>query len=51
MVARTASADVVVHDDQNEAQKSDYGEAFLDWVFWWLLATIELIDRLASRDS
>lgn len=36
---------------QNERQRSDYDEAFLDWVFWWYLATIELIDRLASRDS
>lgn len=36
---------------QNEAQKSDYDEAFLDWVFWWYLATIELTDRLASRDD
>lgn len=36
---------------QNERQRSDYDEAFLDWVFWWYLATIELIDRLAARDS
>jgi hypothetical protein len=36
---------------QNEQQKSDYDEAFLDWLFWWYLATIELTDRLASRDG
>ncbi|WP_143532064.1 hypothetical protein [Saccharothrix sp. ALI-22-I] len=34
---------------QNESQKSDYDEAFLDWMFWWYLATIELTDRLALR--
>lgn len=35
---------------QNEAQKSDYDDAFLDWVYWWYLATIELTDRLVARD-
>ncbi len=34
---------------QNEQQKSDYDDAFLDWVFWWYLATIELTDRLLAR--
>ncbi|MDQ1492292.1 MAG: hypothetical protein QOD57_3207 [Actinomycetota bacterium] len=33
---------------RNEAQKSDYDPAFLDWVFWWYLATVELGDRLAA---
>lgn len=30
-------------------QRPDYDEAYLDWVFWWYLATIELTDRLRSR--
>jgi hypothetical protein len=34
---------------QNEQQKSDYSVEFLDWIFWWYLATIELTDRLAAR--
>lgn len=33
----------------NERQKGDYDPAFLDWVFWWYLATIELTDRLLAR--
>jgi len=33
----------------NEQQKSDYDPAFMDWVFWWYLATIELTDRLLAR--
>ncbi|MCC8251604.1 hypothetical protein [Saccharothrix luteola] len=34
---------------QNEAQRADYDPAFLDWIFWWYLATIELTDRIAAR--
>ncbi len=34
---------------QNEQKKSDYSVEFLDWIFWWYLATIELTDRLAAR--
>lgn len=30
-------------------QQDDYDEAFLDWVFWWYLATVELAQRLAAR--
>lgn len=30
-------------------QRPDYDEAYLDWVFWWYLATIELTDRLLAR--
>ncbi len=29
-----------------KAQRDDYDDAFLDWVFWWYLATVELTDRL-----
>jgi hypothetical protein len=31
-----------------KAQRDDYDDAFLDWVFWWYLATVELTDRLLS---
>lgn len=34
---------------QAESQKADYDPVFLDWVFWWYLATIELSDRLLAR--
>ncbi|MGW1438712.1 hypothetical protein ACWD7M_26150 [Streptomyces griseus] len=31
-------------------QRGDYDEAFLDWIFWWYLGTVELTNRLiASR--
>jgi hypothetical protein len=32
-------------------QRDEYGDEFLDWVFWWYLATVELIQRLGSRGS
>jgi hypothetical protein len=35
----------------NESQKTDYNPAFLDWIFWWYLATIELTDRLLERQG
>jgi hypothetical protein len=35
----------------NESQKGDYDPAFLDWIFWWYLATIELTDRLLARQA
>jgi len=35
----------------SERQKADYNPLFLDWVFWWFLATIELTDRLLSEQS
>ncbi|MGP3938410.1 hypothetical protein [Streptomyces sp. 6N106] len=32
-------------------QRSEYDEAFLDWIFWWYLATVELTNQLiASRN-
>ncbi|MGE5667400.1 MAG: hypothetical protein ACM338_04310 [Betaproteobacteria bacterium] len=34
---------------QNELQRSDYDPVFLDWLFWWYLATIDLTDHLAAR--
>lgn len=32
-------------------QRPDYDDAYLDWVFWWYLATIELTDRLLTRQD
>ncbi|MEV3896487.1 hypothetical protein [Streptomyces anulatus] len=29
-------------------QQGDYDEAFLDWFFWWFLATVELTNRVIS---
>ncbi|MFI5814969.1 hypothetical protein ACIA7S_28925 [Streptomyces sp. NPDC051643] len=35
---------------RNARQQGEYDEAFLDWIFWWYLATVELTNRLiASR--
>lgn len=33
------------------AQREDYDDAFLDWVYWWYLATIELTDRLLAAEG
>jgi hypothetical protein len=32
-------------------QRADYDEAYLDWIFWWYLATLELTDRLQNRQD
>lgn len=34
---------------QDAKQQKDYDPVFLDWIFWWYLATIELSDRLLAR--
>ena len=31
-------------------QQSDYDQAYLDWLFWWYLATVELTNRLLARE-
>ena len=31
---------------QDARQHSDYDPVFLDWVFWWYLATVELTTRV-----
>ncbi len=36
---------------QNQSQRNDYDPAFLDWVFWWYLATIELTDRIEEKHN
>ncbi|WP_326943205.1 hypothetical protein OG439_24455 [Amycolatopsis sp. NBC_01307] len=36
---------------QDLKQQGDYDPAFLDWIFWWYLATIELSDQLLARPT
>jgi len=36
---------------RNASQRVDYDPVFLDWVFWWYLATVELADRLLARQA
>lgn len=36
---------------QRRRQQGDYDPAFLDWIFWWYLATIELTDRILARQD
>ncbi len=36
---------------QNAQQSGDYDPIFLDWVFWFFLAAIELSDRLLDRQN
>jgi hypothetical protein len=35
---------------QGDGQQGDYDPIFLDWIFWWYLATVELTDRLLARN-
>jgi hypothetical protein len=34
---------------QRAGQQRDYNPLFLDWMFWWYLATIDLADRLIAE--
>ncbi|MFC6091561.1 hypothetical protein [Saccharothrix lopnurensis] len=34
---------------QDIKQRRDYDPVFLDWIFWWYLATVELANRLLAR--
>jgi hypothetical protein len=36
---------------RSASQQGDYDPAFLDWVFWWYLGTIELTDRIVARQT
>lgn len=36
---------------QRRGQQADYDPMFLDWIFWWYLATVELTDRLIARSK
>jgi hypothetical protein len=35
----------------NGQQLSEYDPAFLDWVLWWYLGTVELTDHIISRQE
>lgn len=32
-------------------QRGDYAEAYLDWLYWWYLGTIDLTDHLLARQA
>jgi hypothetical protein len=32
-------------------QRGDYDDAYLDWIFWWYLTTVELTDRLLAQQA
>lgn len=34
----------------NSIQQSDYGDDFLDWIFWTYLASVELTERILARE-
>jgi len=34
---------------RRRGQQADYDPVFLDWIFWWYLATVELTARLLAR--
>lgn len=36
---------------QRADQRADYDEAYLDWLYWWYLATLDLTDRLLARQA
>ncbi len=36
---------------RREGQKPDYDPAFLDWVYYWYLSTIDLTDRVLERQQ
>ena len=33
---------------RNERQRTEYDDAFLEWIFYWYLATVRLTDQLAA---
>jgi hypothetical protein len=36
---------------RRDDKRPDYDPAFLGWLFWWYLATIELTDRILGRQA
>lgn len=36
---------------QRADQQPDYDDAYLDWIFWWYLATVELVRSLREREA
>ena len=39
------------HGDGKAEQIRDYDPAYLDWLFWWYLATVELAHRLSDQSG
>lgn len=33
----------------DQDQHGECDEAFLDWIFWWYLSTVELTNRLITK--
>jgi hypothetical protein len=44
-----ANAFAIRHQRAN--QQGDYDRAFLDWLFWWYLGTVNLTDQLLARQA
>jgi hypothetical protein len=36
---------------QGAEQRSHYDSVYLDWLFWWYLATVDLTDQLLARQA
>lgn len=36
---------------QRADQRPDYDDAYLDWIFWWYLATVALVKELLARQA
>lgn len=36
---------------RDDRQLADYDPAFLNWIFWWYLATVDLISRIIGRQQ
>ena len=32
-------------------QVDDYGDEYLDWLYWWYLATVDLLDQLIGKQA
>lgn len=50
-MVETARAGHGRHVGGKHRQQGDYDPAFLDWIFWWYLAAIELTDRILARQD
>jgi predicted ATP-grasp superfamily ATP-dependent carboligase len=37
--------------DRNASQLAEYDDAFLDWIFYWYLATVNLTEHLLATQS
>jgi hypothetical protein len=36
---------------RNKDEQGNYDPAFLNWIFWWYLGTVELTDRIIRRQE